>query len=106
MLHEQGDLTEFPCALCPARLFPEPNDLDELVHRVCQLIADHPFPDHPPDMSFIFQLLGIPVGSAKSREVYRRVLRVVELTREHQRRMKGENGQPSGGGPPELAGAS
>lgn len=97
-LYNQGDLLEVPCELCPVRIMPEPDAITQKANEVYAFMARWPMAEHQPDLSFIFRLCGIRVGSEESQQVYERVLKRIELEREHKAKMDGTastNGQPS-----------
>lgn len=73
---------------------PEPDEATIVAEEVYGWLAQWPFPEHPPDLLFIFRLVGLRVGSPTSREVYKRLADRCAIEREHQKRLHQTNGQP------------
>jgi hypothetical protein len=97
-LYNQGDLATLPCTLCPVHIMPEPDEITLLANQIYGYLANSLFPEHPPDLIFLFQLVGLQVGSEKSRQVYDRLLTRVMIEREHRHSRDGHgdaNGQPA-----------
>jgi hypothetical protein len=68
---------------------PDVDEVTQQAQDVYTWLAEHPFPEHAPDLSFIFQLMGITLGTPRSRDVYRRLLDRLALEREYRERTKG-----------------
>jgi hypothetical protein len=90
-LHAQGDLADadFPCALCPRRIMPEPDEVTQTAQQIYAWMARYPFPEHGLDLSFLFRLAGLTLGSRLSREVYERIGQQLALEREHREKREG-----------------
>jgi hypothetical protein len=73
---------------------PDPDETTRLALEVYGWLARHPFPEHPPDLGFVFRLVGIRLGSEQGREVYDRVLQRLEIEEEHRKRTAGETPAP------------
>jgi hypothetical protein len=77
---------------------PDPDAVTLLANEVYAHMARWPFPEHGADLTFIFRLVGLRVGSEESRAVWERVLTRLHIEREY-REKRGEgsphmNGQP------------
>lgn len=104
-LYEQGDLADdqgrtidrggvpaplFLCELCPTRLMPEPDAITEKANEVYAALAQWPYPEHPPDFTFIFRLMGLRVGSIESQEVWERLLDRLRIEAEYRQKRQGQ----------------
>lgn len=70
---------------------PEPDEATLQAEQIYGWLARPVFPDHPPDLSFLFRLAGLTPGTPESREVYERLVARVALEREHRRLRDGES---------------
>jgi hypothetical protein len=79
---------------------PEPDEITLLTNQVYMYMARWPFPERPIDLEFIFHLLGLTLGSEKSRQVYDRLLLRLETEADYRNKTQGSpmdgNGQPTG----------
>jgi hypothetical protein len=80
---------DFPCELCPSRMMPEPDEITQKANEIYAALARWPFPEHLPDMGFLFALQGIRVGSEESREVYERLLDRLAIEHEYREKTQG-----------------
>jgi hypothetical protein len=69
---------------------PDPDETTRLTLEVYHVLAQWPFPEHPPDLSFAFRLVGIRVGSEQGREVYQRLHQRLEVEREYRKLSEGQ----------------
>jgi hypothetical protein len=78
---------------------PDPDEITLLANQVYMYMARWPFPERPIEMEFVFKLLGLPLGSDKSRQVYDRLLLRLETEADYRGKVQGPpgdgNGQPA-----------
>jgi hypothetical protein len=80
----------FRCSDCPYTLYGEIDEISQLAQTIWNLMCQPLVPDHPPPPDFYFRLMGIRVGSQKSREIYVRMLELHRILKEHQELEKGD----------------
>jgi hypothetical protein len=68
---------------------PTPDAVSEKANEVYAWLSRHPFPEHPPDLGFIFRMVGLRVGSQESRDVFERLLDRLALEREYREEREG-----------------
>jgi hypothetical protein len=89
---------------------PEPDDITVKANEIYASLARWPFPEHLPDLGFLFALQGIRVGSEESRDVYERLLDRLAIEHEHREKTRGPgtmNGhRPGPGGQDQVIGDS
>ena len=84
MVYQGGcDVADFRCAECPDVLYGQMDERSELGRAIWGLICESLVPDHPPQLHFFFELMGVKVGSPESREIYQRLLTIKRVMDEH-----------------------
>lgn len=81
-------------------MMPEPDEITILAHQVYAYLARYPFREHPPDLTFIFQLVGLEIGSQKSRDVYERILLRLEIEADYRQKREATQQPQANGKPP------
>jgi hypothetical protein len=78
----------FRCALCPTRIMPDPDEITLKANEVYAYMARYPIPEQI-DLTFIFTMVGLRVGSEEAKEVWERLLDRLAIEREHRERTSG-----------------
>jgi hypothetical protein len=94
----------FRCKLCPTRIMPEPDEITQLANEVYAYMARYPIPEHM-DLTFIFNMVGLRVGSEEAKDVWERLLDRLEVEREYRERKSGR-AQTNGHQPQDMGPAS
>jgi hypothetical protein len=87
-LYEQGDLESVPCDLCPTRLMPEPDEITLKANEVYAYMARYPIPEQM-DLTFIFTMAGLRVGSDEAKAVWERLLDRLQIEAEYREKRAG-----------------
>jgi hypothetical protein len=66
---------------------PEPDEITMKANEVYAYMARYPIPQHI-DLTFIFNMAGLRVGSEAAKEVWERLLDRLQIEREHREKMQ------------------